>query len=98
MIFIIHSHIYARKYFDTVYFLCKVIAELMKKTHWKPRTSTSAFNWLLLKINYDLAYDYGHGYSYVPCVILQGEQKLQAKEPSWIFVEFQAGSSAASWI
>lgn len=68
------------------------------KTHWEPRTSTSAFNWLFLKINYDLAYDYGNACSYVPCVILQEEHKLQAKAPSWTSVKFQAGSRAANWI
>lgn len=77
---------------------CKVTAELMKKSHWKPWTCISAFNWFLLKINHDLAYDYGNGCSYVPSVILRGEQKLQAKEPFWTSVKFQAGSSAASWV
>lgn len=75
-----------------------MIAELIKKIHWKPWASSSAFNQLLLKINYDLAYDYGNGCSYMPCEILRGEQKLQAKEPSWTSAELQAGSSAASWV
>lgn len=85
-------------FWQSLFLECKVIAELIKKTHWKPWTSSSAFSQWLLKINYNLAYDYGNGCSYMPCKILRGKQKPQAKEPSWTSAEFQAGSSAASWV
>lgn len=91
------TYIWREIFWHSLFSECKVIA-VMKKTHWKPWTSTSAFNWFLLKINHDLAYEYGNGCSYVPHVILRGEQKLQAKEPFWTSVKLQAGSSAASWV